>query len=159
MYWWKIEAACEPEAECRIYLAELTGPHPTYRFERDFLPLDYFYDGKTIRSDFGIKKEGVYEESVSYRDPQTHIVNYRRRRWFCVFDGEVFDLLGFNEVENALLGFEMKRYCEDNGLEMSLPLSLYFGELAKHTWLQEQVATFDVLVTPSQAELDADAGD
>ena len=96
---------------------------------------------------------------VSYRDPQTHIVNYRRRRWFCIFDGEVFDLLGFAEVENALVGFEMKRYCEDNGLEMSLPLSLYFGELAKHTWLQERVATFDVLVTPSQAELDIDAGD
>lgn len=157
MYWWQIEAACAPEAECRIYLAELTGPHPTYRFARDFLPLDYYYDGKTIRSDFGIKKEGVYEESVSYRDPQTHIAQSRRRRWFCVYAGEVFDLLGYKEIEMALLGFQLKHLSESKGLglEVSLLLNLYFDTIAKHTWLQEKVDTFDVLVTPDEADLEA----
>ena len=155
MYWWQIEAACAPEAECRIYLAELTGPHPTYRFARDFLPLDYYYDGKTIRSDFGIKKEGVFEESVSYRDPQTFVVKSRRRRWFCVFAGTVFDLLSYDEVEKALLGMKLKHICDQQGLEADLPLNLYFDMLAKHVWLSDQRPVTDVLVTPDEADLEA----
>ena len=158
MYWWQIEAECLPDVECQIYLAELTGPHPMYRFTRDFLPLDYFYDGNTIRTDFGIKEEGVFEESITYRDPQTHIAQSRHRRWFCVFNGNVFDLLSYKEIEMALLGFQMKHLSESKGLglELSLPLNLYFDTIAKHTWLQEKVDTFDVLITPDPKDLDSD---
>jgi len=156
MCWWKLEAEMVPDTECRIYLAELTGPHPVYRFARDFLPLDFVYNGKKVTTDFGLD-EGVYEESITYRDLQTRIAKSRHRRWFCVYDGEVFDLLGYDEVEKALLGFEMKRFCLEHGVEMSLPLSLYFGEIAEHTWLRERVAAFDVLVTPDLDECEPSA--
>ena len=57
----------------------------------------------------------------------------------------------------ALLGFQLKHLSESKGLglEVSLLLNLYFDTIAKHTWLQEKVDTFDVLVTPDEADLEA----
>ena len=82
----------QPDTLCRIYLAKINGPHLEYRFEREFLHVDYQYTKDNIHCYAGDLTDGVYEVFARWYDVVTGELVRNRRRWFAVFEGAPYEL-------------------------------------------------------------------
>ncbi len=77
---------------CRIYLAKITGTHPTYRFNRNFQHPMYTYSQNKIFCSVDKLEEGVYEVCARWYKYGSSFIIGRDIRWFAFFDGIAYDL-------------------------------------------------------------------
>lgn len=80
-----------PGTICKIYLAKIEGPHPEYRFNRNFLKGKFEYQGDRIWFSCEIESTGVYEVSMKWINEEGRVLQ-RRQDWFMLVDGTAYDL-------------------------------------------------------------------
>ena len=88
---WEDCAARIPGTNCRFFLAKIEGPHPEYRFERQFLRGKYEYQADRIWLSCEIESTGVYEVTAVWTDEGGHELQ-RQRDCFLLIDGKAYDL-------------------------------------------------------------------
>lgn len=98
----------KPDTLCRIYLAKINGPHLEYRFEREFLHVDYQYTKDNIHCYAGDLTDGVYEVFARWYDVVTGELVRNRRRWFAVFEGAPYEL-DEQDVLHTLFNIEAQK--------------------------------------------------
>ena len=81
-----------PDTICRIYLAQITGPHSEYRFNRAFRHLTYQYSRCNIHCFVDRLEDGVYEVNARWYDAGSGEPVHARRKWFAAVDGVFYDL-------------------------------------------------------------------
>lgn len=75
------------------YAAQIVGEHPTFRFERRFLRLDWPESTPGGRwFDVKLPCDGVYECCVRRFKSGTNKVIDREYEWFVLFDGEFYEI-------------------------------------------------------------------
>lgn len=80
-----------PGTHCRFFLAKIEGPHPEYRFERQFLRGKYEYQADRIWLSCEIESTGVYEVTAVWTDEDGQELQ-RQRDCFLLLDGKAYDL-------------------------------------------------------------------
>lgn len=89
---WEERITRIPGTICKIYLAEITGTHPLYRFARSFFPMQYSYSRDEIYCSFDLPENGVFEFCVRWYDKESKKIIRQEQQWFVIFEGDYYEL-------------------------------------------------------------------
>ena len=87
----------------QVYLAEIIGIHPRYRFERHFLSYhaQTFEAGQKRRYLFSIDDNGLFEVCIRFYDQKTKRLIRRLRTWYLMDEGDCHELNYFQALSAA----------------------------------------------------------
>lgn len=86
---WSESVEWDPDLYCQIYLAEIGGEDPVYRYQRYFVALEFEYlkDAKKIYCSACLPSYGVYEFCARWFPKRNAPFYVRRTRfWFALID-------------------------------------------------------------------------
>ena len=104
---WNEEIEDNPNETVRVYLAEIIGTHPKYKFKRKFLRYKRIHRSQSTYYYAEIAENGVFEVSISYFDKKTGRFIRRKREWFMLIEGDCYDI-GASAVLFALSNLRMQ---------------------------------------------------
>ena len=104
---WSEEIEDNPNETVRVYVAEITGAHPQYRFNRMFLRCRRIRRSQSTCYFAETAENGVFEASISYYDKNDGHLLRREREWFVLFEGDCYDI-DYSDVLFTLFNLRMQ---------------------------------------------------
>ena len=89
---WSEEIEDNPNETVRVYVAEITGAHPRYRFNRKFLRCRRIRRSQSTYYFAETAENGVFESNISYYNKDDGRLLRREREWFVLFEGDCYDI-------------------------------------------------------------------